>query len=290
MAEFASHAPGTFSWPELSTSDRKAGIAFYGSLFGWEPDDRPVGPGPDDVYSMLLLRGKEVGAAAGQRPDERQMGVPPHWNMYVTVTNADDTVKRATGLGGKVLAPPFDVMDAGRMAVLADPEGAVFCVWQAKQHRGATIVNEHGSVNFNGLVTRDPERAGRFYGAVFGWELLTIPAGLMWALPGYGDHLEERTPGTRERMEQMGAPKGFIDVVAAVEPIGSDDPETPPHWNVTFAVDDVDAVVASARRLGGDVLTGPFDAPWSRTAVIRDPQGASFVASQFVPENKDLEA
>lgn len=151
----------------------------------------------------------------------------------------------------------------------------MFCVWQAE---------------FNGLVTGDPERAREFYGAVFGWELLTIPAGLMWALPGYGDHLEERTPGTRERMEQMGAPTGFIDVVAAVEPIGSDDTETAPHWNFTFAVDDVDAVVASARRLGGDVRTGPFDAPWSRTAVIRDPQGASFVASQFVPENKDLEA
>ena len=105
------------------------------------------------------------------------------------------------------------------MAVLTDPEGASFCVWQAKAHRGARVVNEHGSLNFNTLATRDLERAEAFYGAVFGWQTLALPSGVTWTLPGYGDHLEETSPGLRQQMAQMGAPDGFIDVVAAVDPI-----------------------------------------------------------------------
>ena len=174
------------------------------------------------------------------------------------------------------------------MAVLVDPEGAAFCVWQAGKHRGANIVNEHGSLNFNGLATRDPEGAKAFYGAVFGWRTLAFP-NLMWTLPGYGDHLEEATPGLREQMAQMGAPEGFIDVVAALNPIVGE-PETPAHWSVIFAVDDADATAAKARELGGEVVAGPFDAPWTRVTTIRDPQGATFIASQFVLENKDLKA
>jgi uncharacterized protein len=155
---------------------------------------------------------------------------------------------------------------------------------------GAQIVNEHGALNFNGLATRDPEGAKAFYGVVFGWETLALPAGLMWTLPGYGDHLEERSPGLRGQMAQMGAPEGFIDVVAALNPIADDDSKTPAHWSVTFGVDDADAAAAQANELGGEVVTAPVDAPWTRMAVIKDPQGATFIASQFVPENKDLEA
>ena len=148
-------------------------------------------------------------------------GAPPlaMWNTYVWVDSADETAARAHAAGGAVVTEPFDVLDAGRMAVLTDPEGAVFCVWQAKNHKGAKVVNEHGSLNFNGLATRDPEAAKAFYGAVFGWQTLALPGGVMWTLPGYGDHLEENTPGLREQMAQMGAPEGFIDVVAALDPI-----------------------------------------------------------------------
>ena len=141
-----------------------------------------------------------------------------------------------------------------------------------------------------GSQHRDPERAKTFYGDVFGWTMLALPAGSMWALPGYGDHLEESSPGLREQMAGMGAPEGFIDVVAALNPIGDDDSETPAHWSVTFGVDDADATAAKATELGGEIVAGPFDAPWTKMAVIRDPQGAVFIASQFVAENKDLEA
>jgi predicted enzyme related to lactoylglutathione lyase len=181
-------------------------------------------------------------------------------------------------------------MDAGRMAVCMDPEGAAFCVWQAKEHKGARIVNEPGSLNFNSLNTRDPEAAKSFYGSVFGWETFGLDGGAeMWRLPGYGDYLEQRDPGLRKRMAEFAAaPVGFEDVVATINPIAEDQPEVPAHWSVTFAVDDADAIAETAAGLGGRVVVPPFDAPWVRMTVITDPQGATFTASKFVPENKDL--
>jgi uncharacterized protein len=172
-----------------------------------------------------------------------------------------------------------------------DPEGAAFCVWQAKDQKGAQIVNEHGSLNFNDLNTRDVDGAKAFYGSVFGWQVLEMPGGFRaWALPGYGDYLERDNPGMREGMAEMGAPKGFEDVVASILPIADDRTDVPPHWGVTFAVDDADAIAAKASELGGTVVAPPFDAPWVRMTVISDPQGATFVASKFVPENRDLAA
>ena len=133
------------------------------------------------------------------------------------------------------------------------------------------------------------EGAKAFYGAVFGWETLALPGGVeMWTLPGYGDHLEELSPGIRERVAEVGGPPGFEDVVASINPIADDQPDVPPHWNVTFATDDADATAAKAAELGGNVVVPPFDAPWVRMTVIADPQGATFIASKFVAENRDL--
>jgi predicted enzyme related to lactoylglutathione lyase len=164
----------------------------------------------------------------------------------------------------------------------------MFCVWQANEHRGAQLVNEHGTVNFNDLNTRDPEGAKSFYGSVFGWETLELPGGFRaWTLPVYGDYLERDNPDLRKNMAEMGTP-GFEDVVATLVQIPEDQPDTPPHWNVTFAVDDADAVADQASELGGKVIVPPMDAPWVRLTVIADPQGATFTASKFVPENRDL--
>ena len=285
MPERDGYIPGVPCWIDTSQPDPGAALSFYSGLFGWEFENA-MPDGSEGSYFIGRIRGGDV-AAVGSMPE----GAPPMamWNTYIWVESADDTTAQARTAGGRVLSEPFDVMDAGRMAVLTDPEGAAFCVWQAKNHRGAKVVNEHGSLNFNGLATRDPERAKAFYGAVFGWKPLSLRAGSMWMLPGYGDHLEEVTPGLRQQMTQMGAPEGFIDVVAALNPIGADDDTTVAHWSVTFGVDDADAIAAKAQELGGDVVAGPFDAPWTRMAVIKDPQGATFIASQFVAENKDLE-
>ena len=167
MAEFSSHIPGTFSWAELATTDQKDGVAFYRALLGWNVSEQPAGP--DETYSMFQLGDKEVAAACGLRPEERKAGVPSHWNMYVSVANADEAVKRAEQLGAKVLAPPFDVMEVGRMAVLQDPTGAVFQVWQAKQHIGARVLNEPGALCWTELTTRDTKAAESFYTQLFGW-------------------------------------------------------------------------------------------------------------------------
>ena len=157
MAEFSSHQPGTFSWPELATTDQAAGVAFYRALFGWDLNEQSMGP--DGTYSMFLMRGKEVAAAYSMRPEERQGGVPPHWNLYVTVRSADESANRAQELGGKLLAPAFDVMDVGRMAIIQDPTGAVFEVWEPKKHIGAKILNEPGALCWSELTTRDPKAA-----------------------------------------------------------------------------------------------------------------------------------
>ena len=207
--------------------------------------------------------------------------------LFRSVDDADEAAAKAREAGGSVLSEPFDVMDAGRMALLADPEGAAFSVWQARQHRGAQVVNEPGSLNFNVLNTRDPEAAKRFYGAVFGWTTLDLGSGAFWTLRAYGDYLEELTPGVRERTAELGA-AGFEDVVAAITTIASDDAHTPAHWGVTFSTDDADATAAKAADLGGTVLVAPLDAPYSRLTVLRDPQGATFSATAFVPENKDV--
>ena len=285
MPERDGYLPGVPCWADTSQPDPESAVAFYGGLFGWEFENLlpPDSPGE---YFVARVRGGDV-AAVGSVPE----GAPPNamWNTYVWVESADETAAKVRDAGGSVVMEPFDVMEAGRMAVFADPEGAAFCVWQAKEHKGARIVNEHGSVNFNGLNTRDPEGAKPFYGAVFGWTALTLPGGVeMWTLPGYGDYLERDNPDLRKQVEEAGGPKGFEDVVASINPIPGDQPNTPAHWSVTFGVDDADAIAAKASELGGKVIVGPFDAPWVRMAVVADPQGATFIASKFVPENKDL--
>jgi uncharacterized protein len=277
------YVPGVPCWVDTTQPDPGGAIAFYGGLFGWEfADAMPAGSAGH--YFIAGLRGGDV-AAVGSLP---QNGPPvAEWNTYVWVESADAAAAQVRNAGGRVLTDPFDVMDAGRMAVVADPEGAAFCLWQAKRHKGARIVNEPGSLNFNSLNARDVEGAKSFYRSVFGWETLGLPGGVeMWRLAGYGDFLARSDPELRQRQADSGAaPEGFADVVAALNPITDDQPEVSPHWSVTFAVDDADAIATRAEELGGRVEVPPFDAPWVRMTVITDPQGATFTASKFTPEN-----
>jgi uncharacterized protein len=284
MAEQDRYIPGVPCWVDTSQPNPDAAVDFYSGLFGWEFENvmPPDAPGK---YCIARLDGGDV-AAVGSQPE----GAPPMavWNTYVWVQSADETAAKAREACGSVLMEPFDVMDAGRMAVLSDPDGAAFCAWQAKQHRGAQVVNLAGSLNFNGLATRDPDSAKAFYRSVFGWETLALPGGVeMWTLPGYGDFLERSNSKLREQMAEAGAPPGFEDVVASLNPIPDHEADVAPHWSVTFAVEDADATAARAAELGGKVLAAPFDAPWVRMTVLSDPQGATFIASKYVPENRD---
>jgi predicted enzyme related to lactoylglutathione lyase len=285
MPERDGYIPGVPCWVDTSQPDPEAAVRFYSELFGWQFED-VMPPGAEGRYFSARIRGGDV-AAVGSIPE----GAPQvaTWNTYVWVDSADETAGKVRDAGGTVVMEPFDVMDAGRMGVFADPEGAVFMAWQAKEHRGARIVNEHGSLNFNDLNTRDVGGATAFYRAVFGWRTLEIPGGFLgWTLPGYGDHLSRDNPGLREQVAEVGGPEGFEDVVASIVPIPDDQPDTPAHWGVTFAVDDADAIAKTAAELGGKVIVPPLDAPWVRLTVIADPQGAIFTASKFVIENKDL--
>jgi uncharacterized protein len=286
MPERDGYIPGVPCWVDTSQPEPEAALDFYQELFGWEFENvlPPDSPGK---YFIARIRGRDV-AAVGSVPE----GAPSEamWNTYIWVESADETASKVRDAGGSVVTEPFDVMGSGRMAVFSDPEGAVFCVWQANEHKGAQIVNEHGSLNFNDLNTRDPEGAKRFYGAVFGWTTLELPGGFeMWTLPGYGDYLErEVNPDIRKLTEEAGGPKGFEDVVASIVPLGDDQPDTPPHWGVTFAVENADTIAEKAAALGGKVILPPMDAPWVRMTVIADPQGAIFTASKYAPENRDL--
>ncbi len=281
------YIPGVPCWVDTSQPDPQAAVDFYSGLFGWDFED--VMPhGSPGRYFIARIGDGDV-AAIGSIPEGA--ADPAVWKTYVWVEDADDVASRVTRAGGTTLVDPFDVMDSGRMAVFADPEGAVFCVWQAGRHRGAQIVNEPGSLNFNGLNSRDLEAARSFYGEVFGWRTLAMDGGFqMWMLPGYADHLELSDPGLRERIAEMGVPVEFADVVASFSPISPAQTDVPAHWDVTFAVDDADATAQKAAELGGTVVVAPFDAPWVRSTVLADPAGATFIASKFEPENRDVAA
>jgi uncharacterized protein len=277
MPERDGYIPGVPCWVEANEPDPQAALAFYGGLFGWELEDTTPPESPDE-YFIGRIRGGDVAAVASI-----PAGAPPvaSWNTYIWVDSADEAASKVRDAGGDVVMEPYDAADAGRMAVFTDPEGAAIRVQQARNHRGARVVNEHGSLNFNGLNTRDVEGAKAFYGSVFGWQTLALDGGAeVWTRPGYGDFLERDNPDLRKQFADAGAPEGFEDAVATLNPIADDRPDTPPHWSVTFAVDDADATAAKATELGGKVIVPPFDAPFIRMTVLSDPQGASFIASK----------
>ena len=243
MGERTSYAPGTFSWAELATSDADGAKSFYTSVFGWSYDDNEIPGG--GVYSMALRDGGQVGALFASEQ-------PPHWNCYVTVESADDAAARAGEVGGTVVATPFDVMDAGRMAVVADPAGAALCVWEPRRTIGATLVNTPGALTWNDLVTPDPDAAAQFYGALFGWTAEEIPDAGGYRVIRNG----ERANG------------GIMPLAEGTE--------TPPSWMPYFGHEDVERLLGEVEGLGGRVYNGPVHMPQGTIAVVGDPQGAVF--------------
>ena len=257
MPQFTSHLPGTFSWPELATTDQKAAVDFYCKLFGWNVNDVPMGP--TETYSMLQMNGHSVGAAYTMRPEERQHGAPPHWNAYVTVENADEATKRAHELGAAVVAGPFDVMDAGRMSVLQDPTGAMFQVWQAGKNIGAETLGEPGALCWTELTTSDTFTAERFYTALFGWK---------------PKHSAPGSPMPYTELTVEGADRPSVGMMAKPPHMP---PNVPSFWLPYFMVTDVDSSAEKAKSLGAEVHFGPMDIPdGGRFVVMADPQGAAF--------------
>ena len=253
MGKRQCYEPGTFCWIDLATTDPAGAKAFYGELFGWEAEDMPAGEA--GTYTMLYSSGDEVGGLYEMDSGQRERGVPPYWFSYVSVDDADAVASRARELGGTVYGEAFDVLDAGRMAVIQDPTGAVLGAWQPRSHIGASRVNDPGCFTWNELQTREPGMAADFYAALFGWE--TEPQ-------------EQDGNLVYVTIENAGAKNGGI------MPMTEQHGDAPSFWLTYFTVTSCDDAVGKVRELGGEVLVGPLDLGAGRIAVVSDPQGAAF--------------
>lgn len=255
MPEMTAYRPGTFSWTDLAAHDVDVAERFYTQLFGWTADRQQFGPAPEDVYIMLRKDGRDAAAMYAMDPAQKAQGMPSAWLSYVTVESADETAARARMIGGTVLADAFEVMDAGRMALIGDPAGALFAAWEPMRHVGVGIRDEPGSLCWNELATRDMERAVEFYGALFGW----TPAPFADSPVPYTMMMNGETP--------VG---GIFTMPAHMEGM-------PPHWAPYFSVDDTDETLRRSGELGGTTLMPPDEVPGvGRLAGVRDPQGALF--------------
>jgi uncharacterized protein len=255
MSERDNYPAGVPCWVETLQRDPRAAQRFYSSLFGWQ-----IVNSDEDHYAVTRLRGLDVAGIGALTEGE----LPEAWYTNIRVDDVEDAVSAARAAGGTVLHPAIDAEPAGRLAVIADPQGAVFCLWEAGIRAGAQIVNEPGAWAMSALQTADAEAAIAFYGAVFGWQPEAFGPATLFRLPGFVGG-EPTQPVPR-------------DVVAVVISDGS----TPARWSVDFWVGDTDATAARAVELGGSVIQGPFDRPLFRSAVLADGAGATFSISQHV--------
>ena len=250
MGKRESYAPGTFCWVDLATTDAEGAKTFYCELFGWEADDMPAGEGM--TYAMLRVGDDYVGGLYEMDAGQREAGEAPFWLSYVSVEDADAGAARARELGGTVHGGAFDVLDAGRMALVEDPTGARLALWEPKRHAGAGRVNDPGCLTWNDLQTPDPSPAVDFYAALLGWEM---------------EPIEKDGKLVYVTIKNAGSSNGGI------MPSNNGGP---PYWLAYFTVPSTEDAIAKARELGGEVLAGPMDIGEGRISFLRDPQGAAF--------------
>jgi len=253
MTNIDKHPAGSFCWVELATSDQNSAKNFYGALFGWSPNDMPMGPGA--VYTIFRLNGRDAAAVYTLRPDQVAQHVPPHWMLYIQADKVDATAAKVPQLGGKVIVEPFDVFDAGRMAVIQDPRGAYFCLWQPNKSAGIGIGHVHGTLCWADLCTSDTQAAEKFYAGLVGWKF---------------------EAGQNDK-------SGYLHIKNGEHHIGGLPPAehlptgVPPHWLAYFWADDVDATANKAKEMGANLCVPPMTVEGvGRMSIIADPQGAVF--------------
>jgi predicted enzyme related to lactoylglutathione lyase len=254
MGQRSSYDPGTFCWVDFAATNAAAAKAFYGELFDWMAIDLPTDIG--GVYTMFEKDGKAV-CGLWQMSDEMTgQGIPPSWQSYVSVESVDRSAERAAELGATVLMQPFEVMQAGRMAVIRDPTGAALALWEPREHIGADIVNVPGALCWNELQTHDPSTAEAFYADLFEWTA-------------------RRNSGSEgPAYWEFGKADALVGGMMAIQHGWS---EVPPNWAVYFAVADCDATADRAQDLDGELLVPPRDvAGTGRFAFLQDPLGAVF--------------
>lgn len=256
MPQISEYAPGTPSWVDLATTDVDGAKAFYNGVFGWSYESVPGG---EMEYDTATLGNGPLAGIMPQPDEMKQMGAPPAWTTYVTVTDVDATAAAARDKGGTVLSEPMDVMGILRMAIVQDPTGGVIGIWKNDDSSGAAVVNEPGAFTWADLVTTDVAAAGDFYSGVLGW-------------------------GTMDMTDPEGnASKMFTVNDAPIASTRSMD-GVPTHWGVYFAVEKADAAAEAVTANGGSLWMEPFDTPPGRMFAASDPAGAGFAAIQLNPD------
>jgi len=254
MLHVEKHAPGDFCWIELATTNQSAAKKFYSELFSWTIGEFEMAP--NDFYTTFKIDGRDVAAAYTLRSEQRARSIPAHWNLYVAVENADTAASRATGLGAKVIAEPLDVYNLGRMAVLQDPIGAVFSLWQAGTRSGFGIKGFPGTFCVADLSTADQDGASRFYEQLFGWRI------------GKEDEVSAHNYYHLFNHDEF---------IGGILPPAFRNPGTPSHWQIYLLVSDCDEAAARAKNLGAKLYMPPMKIEdIGRMAVMADPQGAAF--------------
>lgn len=249
MYKVEKYPHGTFSWADLASTDATKSRDFYANLMGWDTQEIPIGGGA--VYTMFLHEGETVSAVSQMPPDMQKAGIPSHWNNYVTVEDVDSMASKVAELGGTIIAEPFDVFENGRMMVVQDPGGATLSLWQPKNHIGASIVNTPGAMSWNELATRDLEKVRDFYSQLLGWDIK-----------------KDETQNYHYILNN-GRMNGGINVMD--ENFG----DMPSVWTTFFSVADIDATVAKASELGGNLMMPIITVEGNgRLAVMADPTGA----------------
>jgi predicted enzyme related to lactoylglutathione lyase len=245
---------GTPCWADLTSTDPESLYSFYAGLFGWRIEvTKPERGG----YAMGLL-GRRPVAGIGQAPPVSGTAAAA-WTTYLATDDAAKSCDLIDSYGGTVLMAPRDIGTEGRLALAADPGGAVFGLWQARNHIGAQRVNEPGAMCWNECMTYDAAAAREFYTMVFSYR--------------YGGMAHDLYTLIARPSEDVG-PETAIGGIGQLDPAWAG--RIPAHWMTYFAVADVDAATGKVTRGGGQVLGGPRDTPYGRTAVCEDPQGAVF--------------
>ena len=253
MTYIDKHPAGSFCWIELHTTDQAAAKKFYDTLFGWTPNDMPMGP--NDFYTIWKLDGRDAAAGCTLRPEQLAQHVPPHWMLYIQVDNVDTSAAKVAQLGGKVIVPPFDVFDAGKMSVIQDPTGAHFCLWQPNKNAGIGVHSVHGTLCWADLSTSDTERAQKFYSGLFGWQF---------------------TASENDSSGYLHIKNGE-HFIGGLPPAKYMQPGVPPHWLAYFMVDDVDVTANKAKEMGAKLFMPPMTMEGvGRMSIMGDPQGAMF--------------
>ncbi len=260
MTRATSFQHGIPSWVDLSTTDQSAAKSFYGALFGWEFEDHPMGP--EMMYSLALKDGAAAAVIFTRHGQEEEMGIPPHWNVYISVDDVDATAAKVVDAGGNLIAGPFDVPQPGRMCVVQDPTGGFVQLWQPGEATLTRVREEHGALCWAELATTDQTRAIAFFKELLsaGTESTPMPDG-----------------STYHMITANGMP------AAGIWSMNQEmlDQGIPTHWEPYFRVDDAHAVAENAKSLGARVLFEPETIDMAGTiAVFMDPQGAAFGIQQ----------